>query len=71
MLERALSGLFDFQRFEKNPELQNVIDAVTEKYAADRVWSLADEDLAMAAGGFGNIDREREKEPNHDGRGTL
>ncbi len=69
MLERALSELFDFQRFEKNPELQTVIDGVTEKYAHGGVWSLADEDLAMAAGGLGNT--ERKKEPGNDGYGRL
>ncbi len=69
MLERALKELFDFQRFEKNPALQTVIDGVTEKYAHGALWSLADEDLAMAAGGLGNT--EKKKEPDHDGYGRL
>ena len=70
MLEAALKKLFDYQRFEKNVPLQDVIDGVLEYYAQNRTQILADEDLAIAAGGTGMIE-ENLQEPDHDGRGTI
>ena len=48
-MERKLKQLFDYQRFERNPELQQVIDAVHAKYAA-RDLELADMEMVSAAG---------------------
>ena len=31
-MEKLLAGLFDFQRFEKEPALQSVIDEVEARY---------------------------------------
>ena len=68
MLEAALNHLFDYQRFEKNPALQAVIDEVLGRYARSRLVSLADDDLALAAGGTKTL--EDKQEPDYDGRGT-
>ncbi len=48
-METKLSVLFDFQRFEKNADLQAVIDAVHARYTARK---LTDEEaeLVTAAG---------------------
>ncbi len=70
MLEAALKKLFDYQRFEKNVPLQDEIDGVLERYAQNRSQILADDDLALAAGGAGIIEEEKQ-EPDHDGRGTI
>lgn len=70
MLEKALKELFDFQRFEKNQELQSVIDKVESKYPEGIVLSLRDEDLEMAAGGL-RMTEEGKKETEHDGHGLL
>ena len=51
MLETKLKTLFDYQRLEKNADLQSVIDEVLDRYARPRPVALADDDLAMAAGG--------------------
>ena len=39
-----LSTLFDYQRFEKNPELQKLIDDVENKYS---VTKLSDDELEL------------------------
>lgn len=70
MLERKLSKLFDFQRFERNAALQSVIDEVSDKYALGQIVSLKDDDLALAAGGIGAPEKLK-KEPDHDGLGRL
>ena len=43
-MSRTLKQLFDFQKFEGNRELQQVIDAVHAKYA---VRELTPDDLEM------------------------
>jgi hypothetical protein len=48
---RKLKKLFDFQRFEKDPGLQSVIDGVTQKKSG--VNKLSDDDLEFVAGGAG------------------
>ena len=48
-MERKLSKLFDFQKFEGNRELQQVIDSVHAKYAV-RTLSLDDMETVAAAG---------------------
>ena len=49
MLETKLKTLFDYQRLEKNTDLQSVIDEVLEKYAQNEPRRLSDDDLALAA----------------------
>ncbi len=70
MLENALKTLFDFQRFQNNPELRSVIDAVEEKYADGLILKLADEDLELAAGGV-RAAEEGKKDTEHDGHSLL
>ena len=74
MLERTLKELFDFQRFERNADLQPIIDGVQAKYFGGEMISLADDELDMAAGGLGMPDETKitqKKEPSHDGFGLL
>ena len=46
VLEKKISMLFDFQKFEKNADLQAVIDAVHARYAARK---LTDEEAEYVA----------------------
>ena len=70
MLEAAVKALFDYQHFEKNVPLQNVIDEVQIRYAASRPLFLSDDMLAVAAGGVRLIE-ENSQEPDHDGCESL
>jgi len=47
-IEKLLSRLFDFQRFEKNKDLQRIINEVEDSY--ERTF-LADSELSLVAGG--------------------
>ena len=70
MLETALNDLFDYQRFERNAPLQDVIDEVLGRNAQILPLALSDEDLALAAGGARTIE-EDSQEPDYDGRGKI
>ena len=70
MLEAALKELFDYQRFERNASLQGVIDEGRDRYARPRPVALADDDLAMAAGGV-KPPEDTVREPEDDGHGTV
>ena len=48
-MEKTLRSLFDFQKFEGNPALQQVIDSVHARYAV-RELSMDDMDRVAAAG---------------------
>jgi len=48
-MERKLSQLFDYQKYQGNRELQQVIDAVHAKYAV-RELTLDDMEMVAAAG---------------------
>ena len=48
-MEKKLSLLFDYQKFEQNPELQRVIDAVHARLSKRRL-SDNEADLVAAAG---------------------
>ena len=48
-MEKKLAQLFDYQRFEKNPELEAVIRSVTAK-SGRHALSLEEADLVNAAG---------------------
>ncbi len=69
MLEAALKTWFDFQRFEREPALQAVIDEALDRFGAGGILSLEDDDLALAAGGIGSLEEPRESAD--DGRGTV
>ena len=43
-MEKLLTGLFDFQRFESDPALQGVIDEVEMRYFSEE---LSDDELDM------------------------
>ena len=58
MLEKSLKALFDFQRFEHSSALQSVIDETLERYSGGAVIRLADDGLAMAAGGVGTEEQK-------------
>ena len=45
-LEKYLTALFDFQRFEKNAELQAVVDSVHARYKARK---LSDDEVEVVA----------------------
>ena len=49
MMVNTLIGLFDFQRFENNPELRGVIDAVHDRYSV-RMLSPDEMEGLFAAG---------------------
>ena len=66
-----MKQLFDFQRFERSPALQTVIDEVLARYSGNGLLSLADDDLALAAGGTRTLDTTEKQEPDYDGRGTV
>ncbi len=70
MLEAALKNLFDYQRFERNAPLQDVIDEVLGKYARVVPMALSDEALAFAAGGTRELKTDS-REPENDGRGKV
>ena len=47
-MEKKLTRLFDYQRFEKNEKLEKLIKQTEERYGTE----LSDELLSMAAGGL-------------------
>ena len=49
-MERKLKALFDFQAFEQNRDLQEVIDSVHARYSVRRELDLDEADLVNAAG---------------------
>ena len=48
-MEKKLKALFDFQKFEGNPALQNVIDSVHSRYSS-RELNLDELEWVNAAG---------------------
>ena len=58
-MERKLRQLFDFQKFQGNRELQQVIDSVHSRYAV-RELSMDDMSTVAAAG----IPEPQDKEKN-------
>ena len=48
-MEKALERLFDFQKFEGNAKLQQVIDSVHARYAV-RMLDLDEMEIVSAAG---------------------
>ena len=48
-MERLLTGLFDYQRFERDPALQNLIDDTEARYFGAEISDDA-LDLVSAAG---------------------
>ena len=48
-MEKKLRALFDYQKFEKNADLQNVIDRVHAKYSNRKARMLDDDEADMVA----------------------
>ena len=63
-MNKTLSLLFDYQKFEKNAELQSVIDTVYSRLSS-RMLSDDEADLVAAAGSPGII-RLRKKPQKKD-----
>ena len=57
--EKLLTNLFDFQRFEQNPELQSMIAEVEQKYS---VTEMSDDELDLLAAAGDPFSRELKKE---------
>ena len=62
--ENRLKNLFDYQRFEKNKELQRIINGVLDRHDSSAVL-LTDSQLSFAAGGK-VMDRNLEKKNEDD-----
>ena len=71
MLEKSLKALFDFQRFEHSSALQSVIDETLDRYSGSAVITLADDGLAMAAGGVGQNENKSSQVKADDRFGIL
>ncbi len=71
MLEKSLKALFDFQRFERSSALQSVIDETLDRYSGSAVITLADDGLAMAAGGVGQNENKSSQVKADDRFGIL
>ena len=48
-LEKKLRALFDYQKFENNADLQNVIDRVHARYRSSHARMLDDDEADMVA----------------------
>ena len=48
-MERKLRALFDYQKFEQNKDLQNVIDRVHARYRSSTARMLDDDEADMVA----------------------
>ena len=58
-MDRKLSALFDLQRFERDPDLQSVIDAVHARY---RVRQLTDDESALvSAAGMPGAEQKKKR----------
>ncbi len=66
VLENKLKALFDFQKFERNADLQQVIDSVHSRYSASRSGrkelSLDDMEWVNAAGQPVQFPKKEEKD---------
>lgn len=64
-MERKLSRLFDFQRFEGNKELQSLVDSVSARYAKQEL--NLDEMMQINAAGTPDLPQDgkrKEKKQN-------
>ena len=60
-MERALKTLFDFQKFEGNSDLQQVINSVHSRYAVKEL-SLDEMEWVSAAGTPGQNGKKEKKD---------
>lgn len=59
-MENKLKSLFNYQKFERNADLQRVIDSVHSRYAS-RELSLDEMEMVSAAGEAHPDPKEKEK----------
>lgn len=64
-LEQLLKDLFDYQKYEKNSELDEIVSEVINKYDNETVV-LSDFDLSLAIGGKKEEDEIIKKDPLDD-----
>ena len=50
MIEKLLTRLFDYQRFERNKKLERIITEIIEKYEPSNCY-ISEGDLLLVAGG--------------------
>lgn len=55
MIEKLLTRLFDFQRFERNKELERIIAEIIEKYETSNCY-ISEGDLLLVAGGKNTLE---------------
>lgn len=71
-MNQKLRTLFDFQRFEKNPNLNRVIDDVESRYGLGQVSSirkLSDDELDMViAAGIPPLEQIKKGDPGENGQ---
>lgn len=63
-MEKKLKSLFDFQKFEGNPALQQVIDSVHSRYAV-RELSVDEMEWVSAAGTPVKKTGRKDKDADH------
>ncbi len=62
-MEKKLRALFDYQKFEKNADLQSVIDSVHARYSSTARMLTDDEADLVAAAGMPDTGLKRKKNP--------
>ena len=66
-MDKKLSLLFDYQKFEGNVELQSVIDKVNARFSSSRRLSDDEADLVAAAGLPGTaLPRKKPRDKEND-----
>ena len=65
-MEKRISMLFDFQKFEKNADLQAVIDAVHARYTARKLTDDEAELVAAAGTPEAALKRKQPKDEWHE-----
>ncbi len=63
MLEADLKALFDYQRFERSPALQSVIDSAMDRFVRSEPIPILDDTIAKVAGGTRSLDKNQDREP--------
>ena len=64
-MKKLLAGLFDFQRFEKNPALQSVIDEADVRLSGEELTDDALEALSAAGDPFTQLHDPHNKGEPH------
>ncbi len=65
-MEKKIGLLFDYQKYEKNADLQAVIDAVHARYSAKKLSDDEVEFVAAAGGSETALKRDRPLGDSHD-----